>query len=71
MTDPADRRVTRVRATAAGRRVLAAGRKRRVRLLADDIERLPPADRRVLDRALDVLWDLVGGTTPPTRGSVP
>jgi DNA-binding MarR family transcriptional regulator len=53
--DPADGRVTRVAATALGRRVLAAGRLRRVRRLARDIAALPPADRTALAHALAVL----------------
>jgi DNA-binding MarR family transcriptional regulator len=56
--DPADRRVTRVRATAAGRRLLAAGRARRVRRLATDIGRLRAADRATLARAVDLLWEM-------------
>jgi len=61
--DPDDGRVTRVSATALGRRVLAAGRKRRVRLLARDVERLAAADRAALVRALVVLERLAD---PPT-----
>ena len=57
--DPADRRVTRVRATAAGRRLLAAGRERRVLRLAADVARLGAADRRALARAVDVLWRMI------------
>jgi DNA-binding MarR family transcriptional regulator len=59
LPDPGDRRVTRVRATPAGRRLLTAGRERRVRRLADDLARLSAADRRVLTRAVDALWRLV------------
>jgi len=59
LPDPGDRRVTRVRATAAGRRLLTAGRERRVRRLADDLTRLGAADRRALTRAVDALWRLV------------
>ena len=58
LPDPADRRVTRVSATAAGRRLLAAGRARRVRRLAADIGRLNASDRTALRRAVDVLWRL-------------
>jgi DNA-binding MarR family transcriptional regulator len=57
--DPTDRRVTRVRATAAGRRLLAAGRARRVRRLADDIGRLGAEDRGALARAVDLLWEMI------------
>lgn len=59
LADPVDGRVTRVRATAAGRRMLTAGRKRRVARLAADLARLSPGDRRTLARAVEVLWRLV------------
>jgi len=59
LPDPGDRRVTRVRATIAGRRLLTAGRVRRVRRLAGDVSRLSVADRRTLTHAVDVLWRLV------------
>ncbi len=53
--DPDDARVQRISATPKGRRLLQEGRGRRVRHLADQIDRLPAADRRALDRAVDVL----------------
>jgi len=53
--DPADRRVTRVAATAAGRRRLDAIRTRRAAWLAARLGELPPADLRRLEGALDVL----------------
>lgn len=68
LPDPSDRRVTRVRATAAGRRLLAAGRDRRVRRLASEITRLEPADRRVLEAAVEILGRLLG---PAGRGGRP
>lgn len=55
LPDPADRRITRVRATAKGRRLLEEGRARRVRRLAADLGTLPSAERRLLARAVDVL----------------
>lgn len=57
--DPADRRVVRVRATAAGERLLQEGRSRRVVDLAARLERLPAADRRTLERAVEVLQRLL------------
>lgn len=53
--DPDDRRVQRVSATAKGRRLLEAGRKRRVARLAEELERLAPTDRKVLARAARLL----------------
>jgi len=53
--DAIDRRVTWVRPTAKGKRVLEQGRSRRVRMLADAINGLPAADRAALDRASTVL----------------
>jgi DNA-binding MarR family transcriptional regulator len=58
LPDPSDRRVVRVRATAAGRRLLAAGRTRRVQRLADEIDRLSAEDRRALARGVEVLWNM-------------
>lgn len=60
--DPRDRRVTRVRATVTGRGILGAGRARRVQKLGEDMARLSAADRRTLERAVDVLWRLVQET---------
>ncbi len=61
--DPHDGRVTRVAATALGRRVLLAGRRRRVRLLARAVEQLPAADGAALVRALHVLERLADATS--------
>jgi DNA-binding MarR family transcriptional regulator len=54
-SDPQDRRVQRVQATARGRRLLQEGRRRRVARLAADLARLPDADRRLLERAAALL----------------
>ena len=59
---PGDRRGARLVATARGRRVLHEGRRRRVARLAADLAALPDAERRALDRAVDVLERLGGGT---------
>jgi DNA-binding MarR family transcriptional regulator len=53
--DPADARVQRVRATRAGEALLTAGRARRVARLAEALDRLPAADRRLLERAAPLL----------------
>jgi len=53
--DEKDRRVQHVRATSKGRRLLDAGRRRRVARLAAELERLAPAERRLLASAARVL----------------
>jgi DNA-binding MarR family transcriptional regulator len=53
--DPADGRVWRISATAKGRRVLAAGRARRVATLAAAIEALDRGERDTLARAADIM----------------
>lgn len=53
--DPEDGRVQKIRATRKGRRLLRAGRERRVRRLAEDLARLPARDRRTLERAAELL----------------
>ncbi|MEX1023962.1 MAG: MarR family transcriptional regulator [Planctomycetota bacterium] len=57
--DPADRRLSRVQATAQGRRLLHAGRRRRVALLEDLMADLGPRDRRTLARAVLLLRRIV------------
>ncbi|MGH7562429.1 MAG: MarR family winged helix-turn-helix transcriptional regulator [Gemmatimonadales bacterium] len=53
--DPADGRVQIIRATARGRAVLQAGRRRRVARIAEMLQGLPAGDRQVLDRAADLI----------------
>jgi DNA-binding MarR family transcriptional regulator len=53
--DPHDGRVVRVRATAKGQRLLAAGRARRVEKLAGAVGALSADDRAVLARAAAIL----------------
>ena len=53
--DPADGRVTRLRATARGRALLARGRARRVEALARELGTLEPDDLRTLDAALEIV----------------
>jgi DNA-binding MarR family transcriptional regulator len=57
--DPADRRVARVRASAAGRAFAERTRNQRDAWLADRLAELRPADRRDLDRAVALLERLV------------
>jgi len=54
-TDPADRRIVRVKATARGTRLLYEGRRRRVASLAESLGQLPAADRAVLANAVPLL----------------
>lgn len=56
--DEQDARAAILRATAAGRSLMAAGRARRVAALASDLRRLPPADRELLRRAAGLLQQL-------------
>ncbi|MBM4187871.1 MAG: MarR family transcriptional regulator [Gemmatimonadetes bacterium] len=53
--DPADRRIQRIRATTKGRALLEAGRLRRVRRLARDLDRLSAAEFRVLREAVAMI----------------
>lgn len=61
LPDQTDRRVTRVRASTRGRRLLEEGRARRVERLAADLAVLPAADRRLLARAAEVLDTMLSG----------
>jgi DNA-binding MarR family transcriptional regulator len=58
-TDPADARVIRVRATARGKRLLMAGRARRVRLLARELAALPTAERASIATAVHTLEQML------------
>lgn len=54
-TDPADRRVVRVRATERGRSILLEGRRRRVADLAARLEGLEEGDLETLARAAELM----------------
>jgi DNA-binding MarR family transcriptional regulator len=56
--DASDARAVVLRATAKGRRLLAEGRSRRVRHLAEELRGLSAAERRTLNDAADVLLRL-------------
>ena len=58
--DAGDRRVTRVRATARGTKLLHDGRQRRVAALVASLSALPARDRVLLARALPVLEKISG-----------
>jgi DNA-binding MarR family transcriptional regulator len=53
--DAADRRVFRVRATDAGRRVLEDGRRRRIASLAERLQSLTPDELATLEAAADLI----------------
>lgn len=54
-TDPGDRRVVRLEATARGRRVLHAARARRVEALASALESLTLEEHRMLESSADLI----------------
>lgn len=54
-TVPTNRRKVRISATDAGKRLLEAGRERRVRALVDRLLALAPSERRALARGVEVL----------------
>ena len=58
-TSATDRRVTEVRATARGRWMLQAGRRRRVANLSGRLAGLGPDDLATLDRAVELLEDVL------------
>lgn len=64
--DAGDRRVTRVRATARGTKLLHDGRQRRVAALVASLSALPARDRALLARALPVL-EKISGTARASR----
>jgi DNA-binding MarR family transcriptional regulator len=58
--DKEDRRVVRIEATAAGRTLLQAGRRRRVDALSAEIAQLSAAERRLIAEAIPILERLAG-----------
>jgi DNA-binding MarR family transcriptional regulator len=65
--DSKDRRSFWIQATAAGQRLLADGRLKRVAVLAAEIGQLSEAERQSLDSALDVLERVVGPRHFPVK----
>ncbi|MEW5851214.1 MAG: MarR family transcriptional regulator [Myxococcota bacterium] len=59
--DPADGRVVRVAATAAGKRLLQQGRRRRVEVLNRRVKELPAAELATLERAVEILERMTRG----------
>jgi DNA-binding MarR family transcriptional regulator len=66
--DSEDRRIQRVSATAAGKRILQEGRARRVAALAASVRSLTTVDRRLLERAT-VLLERVVRDRPATEAN--
>jgi DNA-binding MarR family transcriptional regulator len=59
--DQHDARASILRATAAGRAVMARGRARRVEALTAELRKLPAADRDILRRAADLMQHVSRG----------
>ena len=55
---PGDRRSVRIAATEKGRKVMEAGRERRVRALAERVQRLSGSEQRALARGVEILEQL-------------
>jgi DNA-binding MarR family transcriptional regulator len=65
--DPSDRRIVRVRATAAGTRLLEEGRRRRIEELTSELARLSPSDLELLNKAVGLIEEIVGPRVWPAR----
>ena len=57
--DKRDKRLTRIHATVRGRKVLMAGRARRVELLASAVEKLGAAELAEVQRGTQLLGELI------------
>jgi DNA-binding MarR family transcriptional regulator len=66
-SDLSDRRLTLIEATPKGRKILAAGRERRVEKLATAIAALTTRERAELGRGADVLRTVIAGMSAPAR----
>jgi len=66
-SDLSDRRLTLIEATPQGRRILAAGRARRVEKLATAIAALTTRERTELTRGADVLQTVIAGMSAAAR----
>ena len=62
--DGVDRRVVRISATAKGRRMLEAGRDRRIGAIMEDLAQLSAADLAAVERALDAIERVAGKPNP-------
>lgn len=59
-TDPVDRRVARITISAKGRQLLERSRSRKTAYLAKRLQALPPEERAVVGRAVEILERFVG-----------
>jgi DNA-binding MarR family transcriptional regulator len=57
--DPRDHRLTKIEATAKGKRVLVAGRARRVKLLTESVKALDESKLTELDRGIQLFNEIV------------
>lgn len=62
--DETDRRVVRIRSTARGRRLLEAGRDRRIAVIAEALAALPCTELQGIARALDAIEKIAGTPRP-------
>lgn len=70
--DVRDRRLTRIRATDKGQRILAAGRARRVEKLATAVKQLDASELAELARGVQLLETIIGSMRsggPPTKNT--
>jgi len=65
--DPHDKRLTRIVATAKGKRILMEGRARRVKSLTQSVDRLSESELAHLDRGIQVFRKLIRGSPPQNR----
>jgi DNA-binding MarR family transcriptional regulator len=65
ISDARDRRLTRIRATAKGRSVMAAGRARRVEKLTDAVGRLRRSELAELQRGVQLLGVVIASMRAP------
>jgi DNA-binding MarR family transcriptional regulator len=70
LAHPADARVHRIRATAAGRALLERGRSRRVGALAAELEALSPVEARTLAEAATILERMLLPPDHPGREDI-
>jgi DNA-binding MarR family transcriptional regulator len=59
-----DRRAVLIEATSKGATLLQEGRRRRVKVLADDLDRLSPAELDGLERSLPAIQKIFAGRGP-------
>ncbi|HET9426065.1 MAG TPA: MarR family transcriptional regulator [Gemmatimonadaceae bacterium] len=62
--DTGDRRVTRIAATATGRRLLETGRDRRIAVIAEALSDLPASELAQIAKALDAIEQVAGSPKP-------